>query len=359
MIIGPLLLAMSVNLETFYIGTYTSSGKSEGIYQAVLNRETGQISGLKLAAKASNPSFLAVDARRQRIFAVHEDNEGTVSSYKIAASGDLKLLNTRSTRGAHPCHVSVDRSGRAVLVANYSSGSVVAFPVLPDGSLGESSGFYQNRGNGPNADRQSEPHMHSIYPEADGAVTYACDLGTDEVLMFVFDSSHGTIDISEARGVKLAGGSGPRHLAISPNGRFVYVNTELSNSVWVFARDEYTYELRPIQTLSSLPAGHRGNSATAEIACHPNGKWVYVSNRGHDSIAKFKVRQNGTLEEAEMVKVPAEPRGFAIDPSGRWLVVGGQRSDEIVAMPIDPKSGSILSAASVISISKPVCVVFS
>jgi len=342
----------------FYIGTYTSPGGSEGIYQARLNTRTGEISKPALVVQAPNPSFLAIHPNGRFVYAVHELEKGEVGAYEIQPDKTLKLINTQLTVGSYPCHVSVDHGGKNVLTANYGSGSLSCLPIKADGSLAEPSTFFQNTGAGPDSSRQEGPHMHVVHPDANDRFVYACDLGTDEVLVYRFDPAAGALTLSDPRAGKTPPGGGPRHLVFSPDGKFVYVNNEMTSAVTVFERDTATGALNAVQTLGTLPAGDATRNTTAEIALHPSGKWLYVSNRGHDSIAVYEVGSNGRLSLLEITKTGvAEPRGFDIDPSGHWLVVGGQNSNDIVALPIDA-TGRLYPNVSHVHLSKPVCIVF-
>ena len=343
-----------------YIGTYTSSNGSRGIYQARLDTDSGFLSKPELAAEAVGPSFLALHPNGKFLYAVHEPTEGEVSAYEIGSDRKLKRLNTETGRGGAPCHLSVDREGRYLFTAHYTGGNVACFPIRPDGTIGAPTAVVRNVGNGPDKRRQEGPHLHAIYPEAQGRFVYACDLGTDEVLVYRFDPERGTLIPSEAGPGKTPPGGGPRHLALHPNGRRVYVNNEMLNSVSVFARDPVSGGLTETQTIGTLPPGTKTQGkSTAEIALHPNGRWLYVSNRGHDSIAVFEVAGDGTLSVSEIFSLPvAEPRGFAIDPSGRWIVVGGQRSHDLTSLRIDPETGRLSAGPNKVSVGTPVCVVF-
>ncbi|MBA3314104.1 MAG: lactonase family protein [Planctomycetota bacterium] len=344
----------------FYIGTYTSPGGSQGIYRAVLDVETGELSQPELAAEAPGPSFVAIHPNGQFLYAVHEPTEGDVSAYAIDADGKLKKLNTQSSGGGGPCHVSVSPDGRNVFTASYGAGSLACLPLKADGSLDEASAVIENTGSGPDKARQEGPHLHAIYADGENSFVYACDLGTDEVLIFRLNSEEGTLTPTEPRSAKVPPGGGPRHLAMHPNGRFAFANNEMTSAVTAFSRDPKSGALSPKQTVSTLPDGKPvpGNS-TAEIFLHPNGKWLYVSNRGHDSIAAFNVGQDGELSLIEIASAGVSvPRGFGIDPSGRWLVAAGQKSNDLTALAIDPKTGKLSPGPNRVSVDKPVCVAF-
>lgn len=342
----------------FYIGTYTSAEGSQGIYRAILTTTTGTISKPTLAAKANSPNFLALHPNGDFLYSV--ESPGKVSAFAIQPDGTLERLNSQPSHGAGPCHVSVDPAGKNLLVANYGGGSLACLPIQKDGSLSAATTVYENTGSGPNPKRQTKPHLHSIYPDSTNRFVYACDLGTDEVLIFQFKPESGKLTLADPRSSKVPPGGGPRHLALHPNGQFAFVNNELTSSVTAFKRDPSTGALTPMQTISTLPGGKPvpGNS-TAEIFLHPKGKWLYVSNRGHDSIATYNVGEDGKLSVIEIQPAGvAVPRGFGIDPSGRWLVVAGQKSNNLTALAIDPKSGKLSPGPNKVEVGRPVCVVF-
>jgi len=361
-LLGCLMLNVSQAADSvpFYIGTYTSDGGSRGIYRAELNASTGELSQPTLAAEANGPSFVAVHPNGKFLYAVHEPTEGDVSAYRIETDGMLSKINSRSSGGGGPCHVSVSPDGKNVFTASYGAGSLACLPIKEDGSLAEPSDVFKNAGTGPNKARQEGPHLHAIYADASNSFVYACDLGTDEVLMFRLDSPTGSLSPLKPRSAKVPPGGGPRHLALHPNGRFAFVNDEMTSAVTAFERDKSSGRLDPIQTISTLPEGRDvpGNS-TAEIFLHPNGQWLYVSNRGHDSIAAYAVGEDGTLSVIQIAPAGVSvPRGFGIDPSGRWLVAAGQKSNDLTALSIDQKTGKLSPGPNKVSVDKPVCVAF-
>jgi 6-phosphogluconolactonase len=352
--------AIAADEVPFYIGTYTSSGGSRGIYRAVLNTQTGKLAQPELAAEASGPSFVALHPNGKFLYAVHEPTDGEVSAYAIEADGQLKKLNTQSSGGGVPCHVSVSPDGKTVFTANYGAGSLASFPLEADGALAAPATKFQNTGSGPDKARQEGPHLHSIYADKENRFVYACDLGTDEVLVFHLDPKAGTLTLAEPRSAKVPAGGGPRHLAFNPDERFVFANNEMTSTVTALRRDPKTGALTAFQTLSTLPGGKPvpGNS-TSEIELHPNGKWLYVSNRGDNSIAVFNVANDGKLSVIEVAPAGvAVPRGFGIDPSGRWLVAAGQDSNDLTALAIDSKTGKLSPGPNKITVGKPVCVAF-
>ncbi len=354
MIVSPALLALAP-MVTFYIGTYTSPNGAQGIYRAELNPATGALSAPVLAAKAENPSFVARHGKF--LYAVHETGTGEASAYSVQADGSLKLLNSKTGLGAYACHLTVDPTGKNLITASYGGGTLVNLPISADGSLGDHTFQFGNSGTGPDKSRQEGPHMHAAYVSADGKYVYACDLGTDEILRFHFQASTHQLQLADPRSAKTVPGGGPRHLALSKDGKFAYLCNEMLSSVSTFkiAADG---GMSLVGTLSTLPQPTPGNS-TAEIFLHPNGKWLYVSNRGHNSVAVYSVDKNGSLSLVEIADAGVKiPRGFAIDPSGHWLVIAGQDSNDITSHRIDQKTGKLTPSGSHISVGKPVCVIF-
>lgn len=343
---------------TFYIGTYTGP-KSKGIYRGTLDSESGKLGALEAVAEAKNPSFLALRPDGKTLYACIEAGGGAVGAWSIGADGKLTPLNEQSSKGGGACHVWVDATGRNVLVANYGGGSVACLPVKDDGSLAEASAFVQHEGSGPNAARQKGPHAHSIYTDAANSRVYACDLGTDDVFIYKFDAAKGTLEPNDPKSGRVPAGGGPRHFAFHPKGGFAYVNNELTLTVTAFKHDAATGALTEIQTVPTIPEGDsRQGVSTAEIFCHPTGKWLYVSNRGHDTIAVFAIGADGKLTLVEHEKVPAVPRGFGISPDGKWLICGGQKADQIAVFKIDAESGKLEANGQTAEVGAPVCVVF-
>ena len=345
---------------TFYIGTYTKPGKSEGVYVSKLDTDTGKLGAVELAGKAASPSFVALSPDGKFLYAAVESGKGAVAAFAVGAGGKLTALNEKPAGGDGTCHVWVDATGKNVLAANYGGGSIVCFRTNADGSLGERSAFVQFEGTGPDKARQEKPHGHAIYTDSTNQFVYACDLGTDNVWTFHFDAARGTLKPAEPASAKVPPGSGPRHLAIHPNGRFAYANNEMALSVTAFARDPATGALTPVQTLPTLPEGTpvKGVS-TAEIFCHPTGKWLYASNRGHGSIAVYAIAADGKLTWIETAPATVKvPRGFGIDPTGQWLVAAGQDDDKIAVLKIDPATGKLTPTGVTAEVGAPVCILF-
>jgi len=349
-----------------YVGTYTKT-KSEGIYVYRFDSRTGKLVPLGLAAKTGDPSFLAMAPHGRFLYAVNETNNfqggntGAVSAFSVdQKTGKLTLLNQVPSGGAGPCFVSLDKTGKFVLVANYDSGSVSVFPILPDGRLGAASAWVQHHGSGTNPQRQEGPHAHSIEVSPDNRFVLAADLGLDQLLIYRFDATRGSLEPGEPPFAKVPPGAGPRHFAFAPSGQAVYVVNEMGASVSAFAYDRAHGNLTAIETISTLPKDFSGQSDAAEIAVSPAGRFLYASNRGHDSIAVFSINAgNGHLAPVEFVPTRGKtPRHFAIDPTGSYLVVANQDSDNLVVFRIDPHSGRLNPVSEVSGVSSPVCITF-
>ena len=357
MILASLLLMASLD---FYIGTYTSPSGSKGIYVASLDATSGKLSEPRLAAEANGPSFVALSHNGKFLYAVHEPTNGDVSSYSISADKSLRKINTQTGKGGAPCHVSLDRSGKFLFTSNYMGGNLASFALRADGSLGAPVTLFQNAGSGPDKSRQEGPHMHAAYADLENRFVYACDLGTDEVLTFLLNSKTGALDAASPRSSRTPAGGGPRHLAFSPDGKWAFVNNEMASSVTSYRVNRANGALEAIETESTLPKGgpFPGNS-TAEIAVHPNGKWLYVSNRGHDSIAVFGIQPDGRIDPIQVAPCGVKiPRGFEIAPGGKWLVVAGQASNDIVSLGLDSVTGKLSEPVSRIAAPTPVCIAF-
>jgi 6-phosphogluconolactonase len=356
-----------------YFGTYTS-GTSKGIYVSRLNRETGALSAPTLAADAVNPSYLAVHPTRDFLYAVSEIDKfegkptGSVSAFAIdRASGLLKPLNRQSSGGGGPAHLSTDRTGRHVLVANYGGGSVSVLPIAEDGSLRPASAFVQHTGSSVNPDRQKAPHAHQILLDPTGRFAYVPDLGLDKVMIYAFDAERGTLTPARYPDAPVEPGYGPRHIAFHPGGRFAYVINELSSTITAFDREESHGALAPRMTITTLPPqelppGQIGKPgfSTADVQVHPSGRFLYGSNRGHDSIAVYTIDQatgRPTFVEAEPTQ-GRTPRAFGIDPSGTFLLAANPRSDSVVVFRIDQDTGALTATGARVELGAPVCVKF-
>jgi 6-phosphogluconolactonase len=333
--------------ERLFIGTYTNTdAHSRGIYSALFDPNTGQLSEVTPAAAIANPSFLARHPSRPFLYAVNEEREGSVSSFAIGREGELKFLGKSSTGGAAPCHLIVDRSGKWLLVANYDGGNVAVMPILPDGKAGEAK-VIAFHGSGPNP-RQKGPHPHEIV-ELAGNLVLVPDLGTDRIARYRLNPEEGTLAPADPAEIRLPPGSGPRHLAASADGTKLYVASELANTVTVFA------ESRIVQTVSLLPPQVEGTNTAAEIAIHPNGRYLYASLRGADNIVVFAIDPStGLLTKRGAVRTGAAPRFFMIDASRKWLLAAGQDSNTITIFGIDPATGMLDPKQNPVNVPAPV-----
>jgi len=351
-----------------YVGTYTEEGThSKGIYAYSFDASTGEIASLGVAAETTNPSFVAVSPNGRFVYAVNEvgtykgPNSGGVSAFAVdRATGKLTFLNEVPSRGADPCYITVDKTGKFVLVANYTGGSVAVFPVLADGKLGEASAFVQHTGKGTNPERQEGPHAHSIDLSPDNRFAMVDDLGLDELLVYKFDGAKGSLTPNDPPFANLDAGAGPRHFALSPSGKFAYVVSEMGRTVTVFSNDAASGRLQRLQTITTLPKDFTGRNDDAEIEIHPSGMFLYASNRGHESIAVYAVDpEKGTLTLVEITPTGGkEPRSFEIDPTGKFLFAANQKSDNIVVFRIDEKTGRLTPTGKVLNVPAPVCLKF-
>jgi 6-phosphogluconolactonase len=349
-----------------YVGTYTGDG-SDGIYAYRFDANTGDLKPIGLVAKTDNPSFLTIDSAGRFLYAVNEVDSfqnqasGAVSVFEIdRESGMLKFLQQISSLGAAPAHLSLDKRGRYLLVANYNGGNVAVFPIGPDGMLGPHTALIQDSGSGPNPERQTGPHAHFVQTTNDNKFVMTADLGTDQVLINRFDATKGTLRPADSGFVKLDPGSGPRHLAFAPSGKFVYVLNELTSTITAFSYDSESGAMHAEQSLSTLPKGFTGQNTTAEIAVDAKGRFLYASNRGDNSIAVFGIDSiDGGLTFIERTPSGgASPRNFEIDPSGQWLFAANQGSGNMVVFRIDQASGRLIRPSLPIQLGSPVCIRF-
>jgi 6-phosphogluconolactonase len=349
-----------------YVGTYTDKG-SKGIYAYHLDTAKGDLSLIGLAAATENPSFVVIHPNGHFLYAANElskyegKDSGAISAFAIdRASGKLTLLNQVPSGGADPCYLSLDKSGKHLLVANYTGGSVSVFPLGSDGKLGNASGFMQHKGSSVNKERQEGPHAHSIDLAADDRFAMVSDLGLDQVLIDRFDDAKGTLTRGNPPFATVDAGSGPRHFKFHPNQKSAYLISELHNTVTRYAYDAKSGELQVKQTISTLPEDFKGHSEAAEIQISASGKFLYASNRGYDSIAVFRLDPStGELSRIEIVPSGGKaPRYFTFDPSGSRLLVANQDSSNIVMFNIDPKTGKLTQTGDVTKVDSPVCVQF-
>jgi len=343
---------------TYYIGT--SGPQAKGILRGTIDAETGKLSAPVVIAEAKGASFLALSNDGKFLYATAEVAGGGVAAYRLSAEGKATYLNGQDTKGKGATHVSVDQTGKFLFAANYGSGSVACLPLQADGSIGPASSFFQQEGSGPNKSRQTGPHAHGIYPDAANRFVYVPDLGTDDVFIYRFDATKGTLTPNDPKSGRVAPGSGPRHLAFHPKGGFAYVCNEMLLTVSAFTVDASTGAMKEAQVLPTLPEGASAKGAsTAEIFCHPNGQALYVSNRGHNSLAVYAIGADGKLALIQHVlDVPAVPRGFGLSNDGRWLLCAGQKSGTINAYRIDPATGKLTDTQQSVEAGSACCIVF-
>jgi 6-phosphogluconolactonase len=349
-----------------YVGTYTGPNKGKGIYQFDFNTTTGALKEVGLVAEVESPSFLVLSPDERFLYADGEIDDfagkkaGAVSAFSVDKStGGLTLLNQQPSGGAGPCHVSITSDAKTVMVANYGGGSVASFPVQPDGKLGEAASVIQHTGKGTDPGRQEGPHAHGIYPAPGDIFVLACDLGLDKVLIYRRNSNTGALKMENHFGEVPAGG-GVRHGTFSPDGKRFYAINEMGNTVTAFDWDYRMGTLKPIQTIGTLPDGYKEKSYTSEIVIHPSGKFLYGSNRGHDSIALFTVDQGtGKLTFVETTPIGGKwPRHFNLDPTGQWLIAAGERSDTLTVFKVDQSTGKLMPAGESVKCPAPACVIF-
>ena len=348
-----------------YFGTYTGK-ESKGIYVSEMDLKSGTLTEPQLAAETVNPAFLAVHPTKKYLYCVGEISEfegkktGAVSAFAIdAATGLLAPLNKQSSVGTGPCHLVVDATGKAVLVANYGGGSVASLPIAADGKLGAAASAIQHQGSSVNKGRQEAPHAHSINLDKANRFAFCADLGLDQILIYKFDAAAATLAPNDPPYGVVAPGSGPRHFAFHPSGKFAYVCNEMTSGITAFNYNATAGAIEEIHTLSTLPEPVKGNS-TAEVQVHPSGKFVYVSNRGHDSLAIFTIDQvTGKLTAAGHQKTGGKtPRNFGIDPTGQFILAANQSTHDVFVFRIDQATGQLTATGQSVKVGSPVCVKF-
>jgi 6-phosphogluconolactonase len=358
------------NKYLLYVGTYTEKD-SKGIYAFRFDAATNELTPLGLAAETTNPSFLAIDPTRQYLYAVNEvsnykgASSGAVSAFDIShQNGKLSLLNQVPSRGADPCYIAFDKTGKFALVANYTGGNVAVFPVRKDtqdaGHIAESSAFVQHAGSSIDKERQQGPHAHWIETTPDNRFAIAADLGLDRLLVYRFDAKTGVLTPNDPPYASLDPGAGPRHLAFHPSEKFVYALNELQSTITTFTYDRSRGTLQKLSSISALPKTFSGSNTAAEIKVHPGGKFLFASNRGNDSLAVFSINtQSGDLTLVDFFPTQGKtPRNFEIDPTGKLLLVANQDSNNIVVFRIDPGSGRLTPTGQTLSVPAPVCLKF-
>ena len=357
--------AWSNHSRRLYVGTYTNTAaKSEGIYSYLMDPDTGMLSRAG-SFKSDNPSFLTIDSSRRFLYAVNEIGDflgkpsGGVSAYAIDKLGNLRLLNEQATQGADPCYLTIDEKKRTLLVANYSGGNVSVLPVRSDGTLRMVSEVQQHEGSGPR-EQQKGPHAHCIILDRSQRHALSADLGIDKVLIYDFDRATGKLTPGKQPFAELQPGAGPRHLTFHPSGKYLYVINELDSSMAAFKYDEQDGTLTHIETVSTLPSDFSGASYCADVHVSTSGKFLYGSNRGHNSIVVFEIDSgSGKLKLVEHVSTQGDwPRNFTLDPSGKFLLVANQRSDNVVSFSIDAQTGRLKPTGHIESIPAPVCLKF-
>ncbi len=350
-----------------FIGTYTTKTASKGIYSFRFDANTGELTHLSVAAETPDPSFLVASQNKTHLYAVNELStfngkaSGAVTAYKLNRdTGKLTQLNQVASGGAGPCFISLDQTGKYGLVANYDGGSVGTFPIARDGAVKSAVSFIQHTGSGPNKERQEAPHAHWIATSPDNRFALAVDLGLDQVLIYRFNAATGALAPNDPPFAKLDPGAGPRHLAFHPNGNLAYVLNEIKSTISVFAYNRETGSLSSLQTLSTLPKDFSGANDTAEVVVHPSGKFLYASNRGHNSIALFTIAPtNGTLTPTGDFSTKGKtPRDFAIHPTGKFVVAANQESNNIVVFRIDQLTGALTAINQPVDVPAPVDIVF-
>ncbi len=341
-----------------YVGTYTGHG-SRGIYAWRFDAATGKAQEIGLVAETENPTFLAIHPLGKYLYAVNEVDKGTVSAFAVdAMTGKLKALNTAGSGGSGPCHLSIDKSARAIVTANYGSGTVALVRVNGDGTLGAVGSEDQHKGTGPNKGSQEGPHAHSINFAPDGHFAVAADLGTDQLYVYRFDAAQGELTREDRLTVQTAPAAGPRHFAFHPNGKYGYAINELNSTVTAYSYNG-AGKLRTIESLSTLPKDFHGENSTAEVVVHPNGRTLYASNRGQDSIAVFSIHpRTGKLTFVEYVPTQGkEPRNFALDPTGKFLFAANQKTNSIALFRVGD-DGRLTFTGQALSAVAPVCIRF-
>lgn len=348
-----------------FVGTYTGGDSiSKGVYSCEFDAETGKLSDPVLAAELINPSFLAIHPSGKYLYAVNEVSEGpgrgngAVTALTINADGTLTKINHQASEGGAPCHCNVDATGTNLLIANYGGGNVAVYPIAEDGSLKPVSCNIQHEGSSVDKSRQEAPHAHSINVSSDNKFAYAADLGLDKILIYKLDVEAHTLSPADQPAALVTPGGGPRHFSIHPSGKFAYTNNEMTMVVTGFSRNPEDGSLRAIQEISTIPAGFNGRKSTAECLVHPSGKFLYVSNRGHETITAYTIDQEtGLLTYVENEPTGGkEPRNFFIDPSGKWLLAENQNSDTIYVFSIDQRTGALKQTGDFVTVGRPVCI---
>jgi 6-phosphogluconolactonase len=349
-----------------YIGSYASP-ENPGLYVYSYDENNLQLNEVQRLTGHANPSFLAIHPSGNFLYAVNETadyegkKEGSVSAFtRNRETGQLEYLNRQSSHGAHPCHVSLLSGGSQLVVANYSGGNIALYPLASDGLIDEASQVIQHEGSGPVEGRQAGPHAHSVFPSPDGNYVFAADLGIDKVMIYRIDKESGQLIPNQAAPwAEMPPGSGPRHLDFHPNGRWIYVVNELNSTVTRLEFNRKTGEVAVNESVTTLPDGWDGRNSCADIHVHPSGKFLFASNRGHNSIAIFSIGNDGHIKPSGQEPVRGEtPRNFCLDPKGKRMFVANQRSGNITIFDIDQDSGELTFTEKGLKIDQPVCIKF-
>jgi len=349
-----------------YVGTFSQRG-SQGIYAFQFDRAKATLKQLQSVPGLESPSFITVDKTGRFLYSVNRgradvnDKGGSVSAYAIdKKTGHLSGLNTRSSYGDAPCFISLDGTNKHAFICNYLGANLLVLPIFTDGLLGVPSDSKKYSGSSVHPDRQTEPHIHSAYPSLDNRFLYVCDLGTDKVYIYRFDAATGRLSDATPAFASVAPGSGPRHMAFHPGGKFAYLVEELTSTVCVFGVNTESGALTVLQdTVRALPSSFTGTNTSADIHFHPNGKFLYMSNRGHNSISIFSVGTDGLIKLVDVQSIAGKtPRNFMIEPKGEFMFVANQDSDTIILFRIDPRTGKLKSAGKPIAVPAPVSLVY-
>jgi 6-phosphogluconolactonase len=352
--------------ELLYVGTYTEGNHADGIHLVRFSTETGALRRSGVVNAGENPSFLAIHPRGHTLYAVNETTEwegkpaGGVTAFDIApTTGDLTRLGQQSSEGGAPCYISIDRAGRAALVANYVGGNIAVLPIQ-DGAIGHATHVVQHTGKGPNAERQEGPHAHCVVTDPTNRFALAVDLGVDRVLVYRLGDDGRSLHRVTGGEAVLKAGAGPRHIAFHPTLPLVYVANELDSTVSVFRFDAVRGAMTPVETRSTLPARWRGTNYPADIHIGPSGRHLYLSNRGHNSVAVFSVSERtGSVTLEQNISTEGDwPRNFSLDPSGNWLLVANQRSGSVVVLRRDQNSGRLSPTGRRLDVARAVCLRF-
>jgi 6-phosphogluconolactonase len=344
------------------VGTYTRGTGSRGIYGFDVDLASGEITGTSITSDIDNPSYLIRHPRLDVVYTVNEvrdfvGEDGAVSAFHLDTEGNLELINQVCSLGSDPCHLEISSAGKFLFVSNYSSGTLAAFPLDESGALQEFVSFVQHTGHSVDPMRQKAPHVHSVKLGKHERFAYVADLGLDRLIWYPLDSS-GQLRAGERKTVRLRTGSGPRHFCFDGKYEYCYVINELDNTITSIGVDT-DGSLMEISTVDSLPSGYSDASYCGEIQLSKDGRFLYASNRGHDSLVVFKIRPQGSLDLVQHIPSGGQhPRHFRITPDGSHLVVANRDTDNILAFSVDQASGELAVTGEAVSVPAPVCILF-